>query len=70
MCRLTNVTTTSRTWGPEIPCTFEINKEWNKWTSPQCSIAMVGFQRRLYFRFLHRNALPGKAVASRRFLST
>ncbi len=68
MRELTNVTTTSRTWGSPIPCTYGFNKEWSDWTSTPCSIAMVGFHGRLYLRFLHRNALRGKAKGAPMFV--
>jgi hypothetical protein len=54
---LTNVTASSLTWERTSLAVFKINDPWNGWTSNAHSIGVVGFQKRLYLRFLHPEAL-------------
>jgi Galactose oxidase, central domain len=64
--RMTSANSTTVNWdgGDLNPSTFHINGLWDEWRSDAHSVAMVGFQDRLYLRFLHHDALYGEPVVA------
>jgi hypothetical protein len=65
MSRLNELTTTGPTWYEFDQPGFQIRDDlWSEWTSNPHSIGVVGFQGRLYLRYLHREALHSPNVVS------
>ena len=58
-----NKATDTTSWD-ESAFRYQTDDQWGKWTSTPHSMAVVGFQDRLYLRSLHRNALYGENVTS------